>query len=197
MAQSLPVRTAGLPLQMAMLACFSLMGIYWVRFVQLGGFSLEAYHVGLLCMVMVTVVSVYTPAAMYRVLLRTMPWFLAYVVYLLFLVPALSGTSATGLLMKQGLFVTGFLCIATYFSRVEDPARSLRLGGIAGLVLYLAFTEFAAFVIGKSMVGAVAEFITTGSYKALIYGFFRPVFNSLESGADLAFVASLTNSIAV
>jgi hypothetical protein len=153
--------------------------------------------VGLLCVVLVTVMSVYTPAAMYRVLLRTAPWFLAYVVYLLFLVPALSGTQATGLLMKQALFVTGFLCIATYFSRVDDPSRSLRLGGIAGLLIYLAFTEFSAFVIGKSMLGAVAEFLTTGSYKALIYGFFRPVFNSLESGADLAFVASLTNSIAV
>ena len=44
---------------------------------------------------------------------------------------------------------------------------------------------------------SAADFLGSGSFKALIYGFFRPVFNSLEDGSDLTFVASLTNSIAV
>lgn len=197
MRETFQIRSAGLPLQIAMLVCFSLMGIYWVRIAEFGGFSLEAYHLGLLFIIVVTCTSIYSPASVYRVLVFCAPWFLAYLAYLIVLTPALVGTSAAGLLLKQGLFVTGFLCIAAYFSRVSEPAGSLRIGAVFGIALYLAFTEFSAQLIGKSLLSAIAEFLGSGNFNALIYGFFRPVFNSLETGTELAFVASLTNSIAV
>jgi hypothetical protein len=197
MRETFQISSAGLPLRISMLLCFSLMGIYWVRIAQLGAFSLEAYHLGLLFIIMVTCTSIYSPASVYRVLVFCAPWFLAYLAYLIVLTPALLGTSASGLLLKQGLFVTGFLCIAAYFSRASEPAGSLRIGALCGIALYLAFTEFSARLIGKSLFSAVADFLGSGSFNALIYGFFRPVFNSLETGTELAFVASLTNSIAV
>ena len=190
-------RMAGLPLQIAMLLCFSLMAIYWVRIAQFGGFSLEAFHIGLLCIITVTCASIYSPASIFRVLVYCAPWFLAYLAYLLFLVPAVAGTSGTVVLFKQALFVTGFLCIAAYFSRAPEPAKTLRRGALCGIVLYIAFTEYSAQLIGKSLLGATIDFLGSGSFKALIYGFFRPVFNSLEDGTELTFVASLTNSIAV
>jgi hypothetical protein len=180
-----------------MLLCFSLMGIYWIRIAQIGGFSLEAYHLGLLCLIAVSAVSISTPVAMYRVVLYCAPWFLAYVAFLIVLLPALAGTPAFGLMLKQVLFVTGFLCIAAYFSRAPAPAGTLRRGALCGLGLYLIFTEYSAQLIGKSLAGAVIDFLATGSIRGVIYGFFRPLFNSLKDPSDLAFVASLTNSIAV
>lgn len=191
------VKPAELPLQIGMFLCFSLMGIYWVRVLNLGSLSLEAYHVGLLAIVAMTGLSVYSPWAVVAVVRRCAPWLIAWLGYLLLLVPALAGSQAMSLLLKQILFITGFVCIAAYFYRASDPVTSLRRGAIAGILLYLAFTEYSAQLIGKSIAGAVVEFLSTGSFKALIFGFFRPVFNSLEDGTDLAFVASLTNSIAV
>jgi hypothetical protein len=185
------------PLFAGMMLCFALMGIFWVRVVQLGSFSLEAYHVGLLCIIVATVASLSGPASVFQVLIRVAPWFAAYVGYMLFLLPAVMGTNATGLLLKQGLFLVGFLCVAAYFSTSAGSARSLRAGGLLGIGLYLAFTEYSARLIGQSLFGAVSDFLASGSFKALIYGFFRPVFNSLEDASDPAFVASLTNSISV
>jgi hypothetical protein len=53
-------------------------------------------------------------------------------------------------------------------------------------------------MVGKDSLSAVVEFVTTGNFQALTYRFLRPVFNALvESDGDLAFVASVTNAIAV
>jgi hypothetical protein len=180
-----------------MLLCFSFMGIYWFKVAELGEFSLEAYHVGMLCIVTATCASFYSPAPIFRVLVYCTPWFLAYLAYLIFFIPAAAGTPAVGLLVRQTLFVAGFLCIAAYFLRTRTPAKSLRRGALIGFVLYIAFTEYSARQIDKSLVTATADFLASGSFRNLTYGFFRPVFNSFEDGTDLAFVASLTNSVAV
>lgn len=185
------------PLNVGMFICFALMGIYWIRLLQIGGFSLEAYQVGLLCIILATVLNATSPMTITQVLVRVAPWFAAYLVFMLFLVPAVLGTNATGLVFKQALFITGFICVAALFAKAESPAPILRYGGLLGLAAYLAFTEYSAHIIGKSLLGAVSEFLSSGSFQALIYGFFRPVFNSLDEASDPSFVASLTNSIAV
>jgi hypothetical protein len=196
MAEVSKIKNAGLPLQAGMLACFSFMAVYWIRVAQFGGFSLEAHSAALLCLVAASCASVYSPATIFRVLSYCAPWFLAYVAYLLLYIPAAAGTPGFGLLTKQALFLAGFLCIAAFFSRLPEPAKLLRRAALCGIVLYLIFTEYSGRLIGKSLIGATIDFLGSGSFKGLIYGFFRPVFNSLESGPQPTFVASLTNSIA-
>lgn len=183
--------------RLAMLVCFALMGIYWVRFAQIGAFSIEAYHVGVLLLVGATCASMYGAPAAIRVLACCAPWLLAYVAYLVLLLAAVSGTPGLSIWLKQLLFVTGFVCVASYFSRASKPEASLRRGGLWGIILFIAVTEYSARQIDKSLVTATTDFLASGNFQALIFNFFRPVFNSLEHGTELVFRASLTNSIAV
>jgi hypothetical protein len=188
--------SAGLPLQAAMFICFSLMGIYWLQFGQLGGFSLKAYYIGMLFIVVATFASLHGVSSIFRVLVHCTPWLIAYFAYLALLLPAAVGTPGGGIWFRQVFFVATFLCVAAYFSRGSKPASILRWGALCGIILFLAFTEYSAHRIGKSLISAIMDFLGSGNFQALIFKFFRPVFNSLEDGTELAFGASLTNSIA-
>jgi hypothetical protein len=190
------IREAATPLQAAMFLCFSLMGIYWLQVIQFGGFSLKAFHIGMLCVIAVTFVSFYGVPSILRVVRYCSPWLFAYFAYMIFLLPAVVGRSGFGLWFRQAFFVTSFLCVAAYFSRAPSPAGKLRCGALCGIVLFLFFTEYSARQISKSLIFAVVDFLGSGNFQALIFKFFRPVFNSLEDTTELAFGASLTNSIA-
>jgi hypothetical protein len=198
MIEASKIRNAGLPLQAGMLLCFSFMSIYWIRIVQIGKFSVETYHVGLLCIIIATCASLYSPAAIFRVVTYCAPWFIAFLAYLVVLIAAVAGTKATGLITKQALFIVGFVCIAAFFLRTPKPARLLRLGALCGLAFYILVTEYSAHKIGKSLFSAIIDFLASGSFQALIFKFFRPVFNSFANDPnDPDFSAALTNSIAI
>lgn len=185
-----------LPLKWAVFGCFALMSIYWVPLAEIGPFSLEAFHVGMLFVILVTFASLSGPTTTVMVLTGVSPWLLAYLAYLLFLVPALVGTPGLSVVVKQLYFATGAICLAGFFFRYPNPEGLLRKGALCGLLLFLILTEYLARQSGKSLIPAVTEFLSSGNFQALIFKFFRPVFNALNEGTDAAFGASMTNSVA-
>jgi hypothetical protein len=192
-----PTRPASLAAQIAMLLCLSLLAIYWIRVAQLGGFSVKAYHLGMLAVMIATAASLSGISSAVRVVAFCSAWFLPYCLYLLFLYPAVIGSPGMGILVRQLFSLAAFVGVAAFLSRSADPAKILRRGALCGLVLFMIFTEYSAHRIGKSLIGAITDFLSSGSFQALIYKFFRPVFNSLEDTNDLVFGASIGNVIAV
>jgi hypothetical protein len=192
-----PARPASLGAQIAMLMCLSLLAIYWIRVAQLGGFSVKAYHLGLFAVVIATAVSLSGIASAMRVVAFCSTWFFPYCAYLVFLYPAVNGTPGMGILVRQLFSVAAFVGVAAFLSRSPDPTKILRRGALCGLILFLVFTEYSAHRIGKSVIIAITDFLSSGDFQALTYKFFRPVFNSLEDSNDLVFGASIGNVIAV
>lgn len=190
-------RVPGPVLRLSMLLCLGLMAIYWVRLVELGNYSLEANHIGLVMVVLATTLSVYGAPAARKVVAYCAPWLFAYALYLILLLAAVYETPGFTLWVRQLAFAVGFVAIACFFYVASDVSGSLRRGGLCGILLFVLLTEYSARQIDKSLAGAIFDFVASGNFHAVIFRFFRPVFNSLAQSSDLAFRASVTNSIAV
>jgi hypothetical protein len=182
----------------AVFLCLVLLGIYWVRLAEVRGYTLEAYHVGMLAVIGTTFVDPRGIRSALLVLRRSVLWMLPYCIYLLFLLPAVKGTGGVGIWVRQIFFITGFVAVATYFYGTRNIESKLRIGGFCGIGFFLLAVDYSARQIGKDSISAVVEFLSSGNFQALLYKFLRPVFNALvKSDGDLAFVASVTNAVAV
>lgn len=177
-----------------MFACLSMMTLYWPKLIHAGGSSVQPLHVGILLLIATSLITPKTLQSTVRMGAYCAPWLLAFLAYLLLFAFAAAGTAAMSKVPRQLLGVAGFLCIAGFCLRAADPARSLRRGALFGLLAFLALTEYSAWQIGKSLMTSVLDFLATGNIKTLIYKFFRPVFNAMES-VDVSIKAAATNAI--
>jgi hypothetical protein len=190
-------RAGELPRQIAMLTCLALLTLYWPRLANVGGFSIEPYHLGIFFLAAASVLSVTALTSTIALAPYCLPWLLAYAFYLALFVAASAGTSAFGIVPRQLLFIAGFLLVAAYCFRAADPAPVLRYGGLLGLALFLVFVEICARRVGRSFATAIPGFLASGSLDYLLYKFFRPVFNSFEGSNDVVFRGAVSNVIAV
>jgi O-antigen ligase len=177
--------------------------MYWVGFGRLGSFSLEGFHVGLLFILVFATCTPRGISGMLRVLNASWYWLLAFFSYLLVLLPAVVGTDGFGIWVVQAYFAAAFLALAGWCAGLPAPHRALRLGASLGLLAFVLVLEYSARRVGTSVPSALMQFVSTGNYNQLIYGFFRSAFNALSAssgaGADvdsLQFRATVTNAIA-
>jgi hypothetical protein len=179
-----------------MLLLLTTMGMHWVRLIQIGPYTLEAYHLGAMALIVATSCSARGVEGVWRVTRSNIAWLTPLAVYLVFLWPAVSGTPGYSILVRQIYFLITAICVAGYVANASSSRRVVRVGSVLGLLAFVLTLQYSALQTGLSLPRAIADFAGSGNMQALIYRFFRPVFNALarETG-ELAFGAAIGNAI--
>lgn len=124
-------------------------------------------------------------------------WVLAYAAYLVLMTAILAGSAGFSSPVRQMFYLAGMVATAATLATLPDPRRALRIGGLAGIVLFVAVSEVLARRSGTSWIEAITRFVGQGDREFVVYGFLRPVFNEFADPNDLSVPAARKNEVAV
>lgn len=176
------------------LAC---MCIQWVTLANIGPFSVKLPYLMLSFTMIYAASSATRIAACWQFVRENAAWIVPFSVYLVLLTIALYGSDGQNMPLRQIFYFFGGVAFAGSLAMTRDVRSVVRLGGGMAIALFVIVIEILARRIGLSWLDAVTEFVRSGDLQFVIYKFFRPVFNSLDAGADATVVASQKNAIAV
>ena len=172
--------------------------VQWGTLLNVGGFSLELFHISALVLIVATVVRLRSYTGIGAMFGLNASWLGPIIVYLVLIAISLGYSRYSGgeaSLARQIFFMTLGLLVAVRLAMLRDARRTLYVGGALSLIVYFLAVGVSAAHIGLSPFGAIANFLTTGDFNELTYRFFRPAFNAFQVG-DVEFHASLRNNIA-
>lgn len=178
-------------LALAMGTCMTLFTLHWPALLEIRGTSLQPYHFGGLFLIAVAALPLWRHVS----IVQAVPWVLPYLFHLVLLTPALVGTGRVSMLNRQIFYIAGFFAVAGFCLGSRSPAVVLRRGAILGILSFFLLIEYSAQQMGKSLTTAISGFLASGNMKALLAGFFRPVFNALEPPGEMAVTSALTNTV--
>ena len=174
-----------------------LMPFIWIDLTHVGGFSVNLSYVPALA---VLGVAAFVPAVQrgaVSVAHNFGAWILAYLIYLPILQIALAGSEAQGMPIRQVFFIAVSLVTAAWLAASGSRARIFRTGGALALVLVIVVMEVLARRVGLSWIDAITRFATSGDLNFVIYGFFRRIFNAMNTSNEVAVGAAAKNALAV
>lgn len=176
------------------LAC---MCIQWVTLGSVGPFSVKLPYLMLGLAMIYAASSGARIAACWQFVRQNVAWIAPFSIYLILLTIALYRSDGQNMPLRQLFYFLGSVAFAGSLATARDPRSIIRVGGGLAIALFVIVIEILARSMGLSWFDAIVQFVRSGDLQFVIYKFFRPVFNSLDSAGDATVVASQKNAIAV
>jgi O-antigen ligase len=173
------------------------MCIQWVVLASLGQFSIKLPYAALALVILFALTGQRRIRACLLFVRQNGHWILPFVLYVILLSAALFGSGGHNPGPRQIFYLIGCIAFAGCLAAARDMGAVLRAGATLAVVFFIVVVEVMARGLGLSWLDAIREFLTGGDLHYVVFSFLRPVFNSLNPGGEVTFVASQKNAIAV
>ena len=184
------------PVAMALVVALGGMTFTWVHVTKLGGFDLTVAYVAVILLGGSLLLRPYdTMLSAVSLARNVLPWLILYLCYLLVLAAHLAGFPDKGMLLRQIFFLLCGITTGLALLQSDDPARTLRRGGLAALAGFLLYSELLARQNGLSWLTTIQVFVTQGDLDYVVYKFLRVLFRAAGDG-DAEIAASVKNIVA-
>ena len=177
--------------------------IVWGTIINVGAFSLEAFHGSMFLIIGLTFCRPTAYARAFSIIGQNWVFFAGFFAYVLLnfisYTKTLDAKELDALVVRQVAFVIMCLAVAVRVTDRNSVAPSLYIGGALSVFVFLVALSLSAHASGTSLLDALTALVASGNYQAWTFGFLRHVFNAFSSqsaAADLEFVTSLKNNIA-